>query len=119
MIIESEIKSLKEEKVNLKDETVESTNAYLPKMYFCGMWIGAKGTGKTYSLVSLLKHYERSQILDKKGRVHKMRTILFCPTGNSDFNKIYTTLDSLDQEKDVILEYTDDFLLSVLDEIKN
>jgi len=48
-----------------------------------------------------------------------MRTILFCPTGNSDFNKIYTTLDSLDQEKDVILEYTDDFLLSVLDEIKN
>ena len=83
------------------------------------MWIGAKGTGKTYSLVSLLKHYERAQILDKKRRVHKMRTILFCPTGNSDFNKIYTTLDSLDQEKDVILEYTDDFLLSVLDEIKN
>ena len=31
MIIESEIKSLKEEKVNLKDETVESTNPYLPK----------------------------------------------------------------------------------------
>jgi len=119
MIIESEIKSLKEEKVNLKDETVESNNAYLPKMYFCGMWIGAKGTGKTYSLVSLLKHYERSQILDKKGRVHKMRTILFCPTGNSDFNKIYTTLDSLDQEQDIILEYTDDLLLQVLDEIKN
>ena len=119
MIIESEIKSLKEEKVNLKDETVESTNPYLPKMYFCGMWIGAKGTGKTYSLVSLLKHYEKSQILDKKGRVHKMRTILFCPTGNSDFNKIYTTLDSLDQERDIILEYTDDLLLSVLDEIKN
>jgi len=83
------------------------------------MWIGAKGTGKTYSLVSLLKHYEKSQILDKKGRVHKMRTILFCPTGNSDFNKIYTTLDSLDQERDIILEYTDDLLLSVLDEIKN
>ena len=87
MIIESDIKSLKEERVNLKDETVESSNAYLPKLYMCSMFIGAKGTGKTYSLVSLLKHYEKSTLLDKKGRVHKMRTILFCPTGNSDFNK--------------------------------
>ena len=29
MIIESKIESLKEEKVNLKDETVESSNPYL------------------------------------------------------------------------------------------
>ena len=42
MIIESKIESLKEQKVNLKDETVESTNPYLPKMYFCGMLIGVK-----------------------------------------------------------------------------
>ena len=35
MIIESDIKSLKEEKVNLKDETVESSNVYLPKLYTC------------------------------------------------------------------------------------
>ena len=41
MIIESNIKSLNQEKVNLKDETVESSNAYLPKLYFCGMWIGS------------------------------------------------------------------------------
>ena len=116
MIIESKIESLKEEKVNLKEETVESTNPYLPKIYFYGMWIGAKGTGKTCNLVSLLKHYENSQILDRK---HTMCTILFCPTGNSDFNKIYTTLESLDQEKDVILEYTDELSLSVLDDIKN
>jgi hypothetical protein len=34
MIIESEIKSLKEENVNLKDETVESSNAYLPKIIY-------------------------------------------------------------------------------------
>jgi Ni2+-binding GTPase involved in maturation of urease and hydrogenase len=60
MIIESEIKSLKEEKVNLKDETVESSNAYLPKLFMCSMFIGSKGSGKTYSLVSLLKHYEKS-----------------------------------------------------------
>ena len=119
MIIESEIKSLKEEKVNLKDETVESSNAYLPKLYMCSMFIGSKGSGKTWSLVSLLKHYEKSNLLDKKGRKHIMRTILFCPTGNSDFNKIYTTLESLDQENDVILDYSDDKLLEVLDNIAN
>ena len=85
MIIESEIKGLKEETIKLKDESVESTNPYLPKLYMCDMFIGAKGTGKTFSLVSLLRHYERASIIDKKGRKHEMRTILFCPTGDSDF----------------------------------
>ena len=118
MIVESEIKSLKEEQVKLKDETVESSNPYLPKLYFCAMFIGSKGSGKTYSLVSLLKHYEKSSILDKKGRKHVMRTIVFAPTATSDFNKIYTTLESLDQEKDIILEYSDEKLLEVLDQIK-
>jgi hypothetical protein len=42
----------------------------------CGIWIGAKGTGKAWSLVKLLKHYEESSITDKKGRSHEMRTIL-------------------------------------------
>ena len=119
MIVESEIKSLKEEIVKLKDESVESSNCYLPKLYMCSMFIGSKGSGKTWSLVSLLKHYEKSAILDKKGRKHVMRTILFCPTGMIDFNKIYTTLDSLDQEKDIILEYSDEKLLEVLDNIKS
>ena len=118
MIVESDIKSLKEETINLKDESVESNNPYLTKLYMCSMFIGSKGSGKTYSLVSLLKHYEKSSLLDKKGRKHDMRTILFCPTGNSDFNKIYTTLESL-EEKDIILEYSDEKLLEVLDNIKS
>ena len=119
MIVESDIKSLKEEQVKLKDESVESNNPYLPKLYTCAMFIGSKGSGKTYSLVSLLRHYEKSSILDKKGRKHQMRTILFAPTGMSDFNKIYTTLETLDQEKDIILEYSDEKLLEVLDNIKS
>ena len=38
MIVESDIKSLKEEKVNLKDESVESNNPYLPKLYVCDVY---------------------------------------------------------------------------------
>jgi hypothetical protein len=117
MIVESIIKGLKNEPITLKDETVESTNPYLPKLFNCGMWIGAKGTGKTWSLVRLLRHYEDSPIVDKKGRIHEMRTILFCPTGNSNFNSIYKSLKTLDQEKDIILDYSDDKLLEILDEI--
>ena len=33
MIVKSEIKNLKEEHVKLKDESVESNNPYLPKLY--------------------------------------------------------------------------------------
>ena len=66
MIVESIIKGLKNEPITLKDETVESTNPYLPKLFNCGMWIGSKGTGKTWSLVRLLRHYEDSPIVDKK-----------------------------------------------------
>ena len=117
MIVESLIKGLKDEPITLKDETLESTNPYLPKLYMCGIWIGAKGTGKTWSLVRLLKHYEESPIIDKKGRRHEMRTILFCPTGNSNFNTIYKSLKTLDQENDVILNYSDSTLLSVLEQI--
>ena len=117
MIVESEIKSLKEEHVKLKDESVESNNPYLPKLYMCAMFIGSKGSGKPFSWVSLLRHYEKSSILDKKGRKHIIRTILFCPTGNSDFNNIYTTLESLDQENDIIIDYSDEKLLKVLDKI--
>ena len=45
-------------------------NPYLPKLYMCAMFIGSKGSGKTFSLVSLSRHYEKSSILDKKGRKH-------------------------------------------------
>jgi len=45
MIVESEIQALKQEKVILKDETVERSNPYLPKLYFCSMFI-PKGAGK-------------------------------------------------------------------------
>ena len=45
--------------------------------------------------------------------------ILFCPTGNSDFNKIYTTLESIDQENDIRLDYSDDKILEILDNIAN
>jgi tmRNA-binding protein len=57
MIIESEIKSLKEEKVNLKDETVESTNPYLPKMYFCGIGFSETVYNFLYTNVKRSKRY--------------------------------------------------------------
>ncbi len=58
----------------------------------------------------------KPQLLIKKGRSHEMRTILFCPTGNSNFNTIYKSLKSLDQENDIILNYSDSTLLEAQEE---
>ena len=57
-LLGSEKGNLKQEHVKLKDETVKSKNPYSPTLYFCAMFIGLKGSGKTRFLCSLLKHYD-------------------------------------------------------------
>ncbi len=54
-------------------------------------------------------NYESSPIKDADGNILQIRTILFCPTGNSEANPVYKTLSSLDDD-DIILQYSDDQL---------
>ena len=104
-------------KVNQKDPP-RSVNRDLTPFYFTSMFIGSKNSGKSWGLVKMIKNYEDQPIKDNKGNVLELRTILFCPTGNSEANPIYKTLKSLDFEEDVILNYSDTKLLSKLDEIE-
>jgi len=82
------------------------------------MFIGSKGSGKTYSLVKLLKNYEKYPIYDVEGNKLTMRVILFCPTAHSVANPIYESLKYLDEENDIILDYSDDKLLDKIQEIE-
>jgi hypothetical protein len=66
------------------------------------LFIGAKNLGKTYGLVKLIKPYESSPIKDADGNILQIRTILFCPTGNSEADPVYKTLNSLNDD-DIIL----------------
>ena len=94
-----------------------SINKDLPPCYFTSIFIGSKGSGKTYSLIKLLKNYEQYPIYDNDKNKLDIRIIVFCPTVMSSANPIYETLKYLDED-DIILNYSDDKLLDKLDEIE-
>jgi hypothetical protein len=92
-------------------------NANLPKMFFVSLAIGSRGSGKTYSIVQLLKQYEKSKILDPVINDYTdQRIILFSPTHNA--NPVFESLKHLDKD-DTIDNYSDDKLLEVIEDIKN
>lgn len=119
MIIEKSVDNIDNKPFNIKKKNVpQSTNTSLPMLFNTQLYIGSKGTGKSYKLTQLLKFYENSKIKDEDGIEYKMRTILVCPTATSGANEVYKMLKTLDHENDVYLDYTDDILLKILDDIK-
>ena len=100
----------------LKKPIPQSSNRSLPMMFNTQLYTGSKGRGKTYALVSLLSMYENSNISDGTTD-YDMRVILIAPTAYSSANSIYHTLKSLDKS-DIHLEYTDELLEGILDDIK-
>lgn len=118
MIQEIKLNGLNNEPVKTNKKTPPmSINKDLPPCYFTSIFIGSKGSGKTYSVVKLLKNYEKYPIYDADGNKLTMRVIVFCPTINSSANPIYESLKNLD-ENDIILDYSDDKLLDKLHEIE-
>lgn len=118
MIVEKQLTFLNNiiPKINKKSPP-RSVNPDLTPFFFTSMFIGAKNSGKTYGLVKMIRNYESHPIKDHDGNVLPVRTILFCPTGNSEANPIYKTLKSLD-DKDIVLEYSDDAFMEKLNEIE-
>jgi hypothetical protein len=51
-------------------------------LYF--MFIGSKNSGMSNGLVKMIINYEEETIKDSKDNISEIRTILFCPTGNSE-----------------------------------
>jgi len=85
------------------------------KMYFNSLHIGARQSGKTYSVVKIIKHYETNKIM-KDGVEYKLRTHLISPTIQA--NEIYQSLNSLDMKKDTHENYTDKLIVDIIDDIK-
>ena len=86
-----------------------------PRFYWNMMNIGSRGSGKTYTICQMIKHYEKHKIM-KDGTEYKIRTHLISPTIQT--NEIYQSLDSLDMEKDDHDEYNNELLLSIIEDIK-
>jgi hypothetical protein len=119
MIIEKVVDNIDDKTINIKKKNVpQSTNPSLPLLFNTSLYIGSKGTGKSYKLVELLKNYEKAKIKDEDGVEYEMRTIIIAPTINSGANEVYKILKSIDYENDVHLEYSDELILKILDDIK-
>ena len=88
-----------------------------PRNYFVALFVGARGSGKTYLLTKLLKTFEEKKCY-KDGSEVPQRIILVSPTAHSDSNMIFKSLKNLDWDVDVITEYSDDVLKDKMEEVK-
>ena len=88
----------------------------LPKMYFVSLFVGSRGSGKTFSCCQLLKQYEKSGIYDTTLKCTiDQRIVLFSPTHSA--NPVFNSLKNLD-ESDIIHSYSDAHLTSVIENIQ-
>lgn len=86
-----------------------------PLFYWNLLSVASRGSGKTYNICKLIKHYEDNDLIDNDGKIHPLRTIVISPT--LDANLIFNNLKSLD-ENDKYDKYSDELLQSIVDDIK-
>jgi hypothetical protein len=115
MIIETKLQGfhsqLKYDKLNYP----ECTCGKCFKFYWNMLNIGSRGSGKTYTVCQIIKHYETNKIM-KNGVQYKVRTHLISPT--IEQNEVYKSLSSLDMTKDAHDTYSDKLLLDIVEDIK-
>ncbi len=118
MIIEEYIDNLPTPKfqINKKLEP-QSINPSLPPLFFSCLIVGAKNSGKSYAMTSLLKMFEENPIYDYRGNKLQQRIILFSPTALNETNIIFKNLKNLSTD-DIHLEYSDEILEDILKTIK-
>jgi hypothetical protein len=80
-----------------------------------GQFIGARGSGKTFSIVKLLRQFQDYKIFDHEGEEVPQRVIIFTPTFQA--NPVFKALKYLDDD-DVHTNYSDEKLLEVVKEIE-
>ncbi len=87
------IKDLKKYSIRIhKKPEPRSHNPALPSLFFNGIFIGMTGSGKSYSLITMLKMYEREGIYDEDDMKCDIRYILVSPTSKSDANAVFQLL---------------------------
>lgn len=101
----------------LKKKEPQSINENLPSLFFSCLIVGAKNSGKSYAMTSLLKLFEVNPIYDSRGNKLEQRIILFSPTALNETNSVFKNLKYL-KDEDIHLEYSDSLLEEILTDIK-
>ena len=113
MIIEKKVQNIDDKPILIKKKNVpQSINKSLPLLFNTSLFIGGKGTGKSYKLVELLKNYEQSKIKDNDNIEYEMRTIIIAPTINSGANEVYKILKIIKQR--IINKYDTELIVKYL-----
>lgn len=101
----------------IKKNEPQSKNPNMPSLFFSCLIVGAKNSGKSYAMTSLLKMFETNPIYDSNGNILEQRIILFSPTAKNESNIVFKNLKYLNED-DIYLDYTDELLEDILTEIK-
>ena len=118
MINESNINGWDNEVINTPKVVYPQCNdSGAPKNYFVALFIGARGSGKTYLLTKLLKNFEEKKCF-KDNKEVPQRIVLISPTAHSDSNLIFKSLKNLNWDTDVLTEYSDEILKEKIEEVK-
>lgn len=105
MIKTKPIKDLKKYSIRVhKKQEPRCSNEALPSFFFNALFLGITGSGKSYSLITLLKMYEREGVYDEDGYKCEMRYIIISPTSKSDANAVFQLL-KIDDD-DLIEEFS-------------
>jgi len=115
MIIEKPLKGFDNKLLYDKLNYPQCSCGACPKFFFNSLHVGARGSGKTYTVVQMIKHYEKHKII-RDGVEYKLRTHLISPTIQA--NEIYQSLDSLDMKEDSHDNYSDTLLLDIIKDVK-
>jgi hypothetical protein len=86
-----------------------------PLFYWNLLSVASRGSGKTFNICKLIKHYEDNKLMDNDGEIHPLRTVIISPT--LDANPIFNNLKSLSDE-DKHEKYSDELLQSIVNEIR-
>lgn len=87
-------------------------------LYFNAGFVGSRNSGKSYSTCLLIKHFEKYGFINDDRLNVPIRTFLISPTAYSDSNECFKSLISLDFDKDVYTDYSDELLKEIREDIK-
>ena len=90
----------------------------LTPVFFIYTSIGQKHSGKTYSIVSLIKLYEEYGFKNNQGEDMPIKTILVSPTSNFSTNSIVYTLKSLNEDDVYDQEINEELLNKIFEQMK-
>lgn len=90
----------------------------LTPVFFVYTSVGQKHSGKTYSIVSMIKLYEQYGFTNNEGESMPIKTILVSPTSNFSTNSIIYTLKSLDEDDVYDQEINEELLIKIFEEMK-